>query len=187
MALRCAGIRVEIREISLRDKPPEMLMISPKGTVPVLITDEGIVIDESLDIMRWALSQHDPFGWLPSAASAEQQEWIRCNDTTFKYWLDRYKYAERYPEFDQNHYRDQAWSCLIERMESHLSKHSFLGGDKPAMSDVTVFPFIRQFASVDSVWFEANACVATRQWLKSWLESEMFKQIMQKHPDTSHL
>jgi glutathione S-transferase len=161
-----------------------MLAMSPKGTVPVLITDDGIVIDQSLDIMRWALGQNDSLGWLSRAESAEHQEWILCNDTTFKYWLDRYKYAERYPEFPQHYYRDQAQSCLIDRLERHLSKHSFLGGDKAALSDVAIFPFIRQFAAVDSAWFETNPCVYTRNWLKYWLECDLFKQIMEKRPVT---
>lgn len=187
MSLRCAGIKVDVREISLRDKPPEMLAISPKGTVPVLITNEGMVIDESLDIMRWALSQHDPLGWLARSASADHQEWIRTNDTTFKYWLDRYKYAERYPEYSRMHYREQALACLIDRLESRLSQCPFIGGDSPAMTDVAIFPFIRQFAAVDSGWFESSPCVSSRKWLKYWLDCELFKQIMQKHVDASDI
>ncbi len=180
MALRVAGIHVEIREISLRDKPPEMLALSPKGTVPVLHCSDGKVIDESLDIMRWALAQHDPQGWLSRASEPEQQDLIKQNDTIFKHWLDRYKYAERYPEFDATHYRDQALKTQIDSLESLLSQHPYLGGVAAALSDVAIFPFVRQFAAVDPVWFETSAYAATRRWLHGWLESELFRQIMQK-------
>ena len=184
MALWCAEIAVDIREISLRDKPPEMLAISPKGTVPVLHCADGQVIDQSLDIMRWALQQYDPLGWLrweeDSEAFARQESLITCNDTTFKYWLDRYKYAERYPEFDQTYYRQQALSYQLEVLEQRLSQSAFLGGEKADLSDVALFPFIRQFAAVDTSWFDASPYSATRQWLRGWVESELFKKIMAK-------
>jgi glutathione S-transferase len=186
MALWCAEIAVDLREISLRDKPPEMLAISPKGTVPVLHCADGHVIDQSLDIMRWALQQNDPQGWLRWAAGSEafarQESLILCNDTTFKYWLDRYKYAERYPEFDQAYYRQQALSCQLEVLEQRLSQSAFLGGEKADLSDVALFPFVRQFAAVDAGWFEASPYPATRQWLRGWVESDLFKKIMAKPP-----
>lgn len=184
MALRCAEIAVEVREISLRDKPPEMLAISPKGTVPVLHCADGRVIDQSLDIMRWALAQNDPLHWLRcqpgSEAYAQQETLIACNDTTFKHWLDRYKYAERYPEFDATYYRGQALSCQIEVLEQQLSQHAFLGGETAALSDVALFPFVRQFAAVDAAWFETSPYPATRRWLRGWVESDLFKRIMAK-------
>lgn len=185
MALRCAEIPVEIREISLRDKPPEMLAISPKGTVPVLHCADGRVIDQSLDIMRWALAQHDPLGWMRWEGRPENAlhlELIACNDTTFKHWLDRYKYAERYPEFDAAYYRQQALTCQLDGMEKLLAQQPFLGGETAALSDVALFPFIRQFAAVDAAWFEGSSYVATRRWLNGWLESELFKAIMVKPP-----
>lgn len=184
MALWCAEIAVDVREISLRDKPPEMLALSPKGTVPVLHCADGRVIDQSLDIMRWALQQHDPQGWLRwsagSEAFARQESLITCNDTTFKYWLDRYKYAERYPEFDATYYRQQALSCQLEVLEQRLSQAAFLGGEIADLSDVALFPFVRQFAAVDANWFEASPYSATRQWLRGWVESDLFKKIMVK-------
>ena len=184
MALWCAEIEVNLREISLRDKPPEMLAISPKGTVPVLHCADGQVIEQSLDIMRWALQQHDPQGWLRweegSEGFARQESLILCNDTTFKYWLDRYKYAERYPEFDQAHYRQQALSCQLDVIEQRLSQSAFLGGERADLSDVALFPFVRQFAAVDAGWFEASPYPATRQWLRGWVESDLFKKIMAK-------
>lgn len=180
MALRVAGIPVEIREISLRDKPPEMLSLSPKGTVPVLCSSDGKVIDESLDIMWWALAQHDPQGWLNRASEPQQRELVKQSDTVFKHWLDRYKYAERYPEFDATHYRDQALRTQIDNLESLLSQHPFLGGSAACLSDVAIFPFVRQFAAVDQAWFEASRYAATRRWLTNWIESELFRLIMQK-------
>ena len=184
MALWCAEIAVDLREISLRDKPPDMLAISPKGTVPVLRCADGHVIDQSLDIMRWALQQNDPQGWLRWAAGSEefarQESLILCNDTTFKYWLDRYKYAERYPEFDQAYYRQQALSCQLDVLEQHLSQSAFLGGEMADLSDVALFPFVRQFAAVDAGWFDASPYPATRQWLRGWIENDLFKKIMAK-------
>lgn len=184
MALRCAEIPVEIREISLRDKPPEMLAISPKGTVPVLHCADGRVIDQSLDIMRWALAQNDPLHWsrwaVGSEEYAQQESLIACNDTTFKHWLDRYKYAERYPEFESDYYRAQALTCQLDPLEQRLSQQTFLGGETAALSDVALFPFVRQFAAVDAAWFEASPYPATRQWLRGWVESDLFKRIMAK-------
>lgn len=184
MALRCAEVSVEIREISLRDKPPEMLAISPKGTVPVLHCADGRVIDQSLDIMRWALAQNDPLHWSRWAVGSEeyvqQESLIACNDTTFKHWLDRYKYAERYPEFSSDYYRAQALTCQLDLLEQRLSRQAFLGGETAALSDVALFPFVRQFAAVDAAWFEASPYPATRQWLRCWVESDLFKRIMAK-------
>ena len=184
MALWCAEIEVDVREISLRDKPPEMLVLSPKGTVPVLHCADGRVIDQSLDIMRWALAQNDPCGWMRWREGSEeyalQESLIKINDTTFKHWLDRYKYAERYPEFAADHYRQQALTCQLDVLEQVLSKHAYLGGERAALSDVALFPFVRQFAAVDAPWFEASPYPATRAWLRSWLESALFKQIMAK-------
>lgn len=184
MALWCAGIQVELREISLRDKPPEMLALSPKGTVPVLHCADGRVIDQSLDIMRWALAQNDPSGWLRWQPGSEefalQESLITCNDSTFKYWLDRYKYAERYPEFDAAYYRQQALSCQLDVLEQRLSHFPFLGGDTAALSDVALIPFVRQFAAVDAQWFESSPYSATRKWLRGWVESDLFKKIMAK-------
>lgn len=185
MALRCAGIPVEIREISLRDKPPEMLALSPKGTVPVLHCAEGRVIDQSLDIMRWALEQHDPQGWLREVSGREQHSLdqhflITCNDTTFKHWLDRYKYAERYPEFDAAYYRAQALTCQIDVLEKRLSEAPYLGGESPVLADVALFPFVRQFAGVDASWFASSPYPATRRWLEGWVASDLFKLIMAK-------
>ena len=180
MALRTAGIHVEQIEISLRDKPAALLAISPKGTVPVLQCSDGRVIDQSLDIMRWALEQNDPDGWLTLAGQAEHLEFIRANDTEFKFWLDRYKYAERFPEFSRSHYRGQAEHFMLSKLEEKLSVNAFLGGKQASLSDVAIFPFVRQFAAVDANWFAASQWVGIRTWLSYWTENETYMQIMLK-------
>lgn len=180
MALRTAGIQVEQIEISLRDKPTALLAISPKGTVPVLQCSDGRVLDESLDIMHWALAQSDPDGWLTLASQAEHLELIRANDTEFKFWLDRYKYAERFPEFSRSHYRGQAEYFMLSKLEKKLSVNVFLGGKRASLSDVAIFPFVRQFAAVDANWFAASQWVGVRTWLSYWTDTETYKQIMLK-------
>jgi len=181
MALWCAGVQVDLVEISLRDKPAAMLAVSPKGTVPVLHCAEGLVLEESLAIMRWALGQHDPQGWLLQADQPDQLRLVQCNDSDFKHWLDRYKYAERYPEFGAEHYREQALACLIVELERRLTAASYLGGKTPCLSDVAIFPFVRQFAAVDAAWFAQDLWPATRAWLEGWLQSALFKTVMDKN------
>ena len=180
MALRIAGIEVEQIEISLRDKPQAMLDISPKGTVPVLQCSDGRVIEQSLEIMRWALEQNDPQKWLRHADDAEQVSLIQRNDTDLKYWLDRYKYAERYPDFTAQYYREQAISALLDGLEARLAHNQYLGGQNPCLSDVAIFPFVRQFAAVDANWFGTADLPALRNWLQGWVESELFASVMAK-------
>ena len=181
MALWCAGVQVDVVEISLRDKPAAMLAVSPKGSVPVLHCADGLVLEESLAIMRWALEQRDPQGWLLQADQPEQLRLVERNDSDFKHWLDRYKYAERYPEFGVEYYREQALGCLIVELEQRLSSTPYLGGQTPCLSDVAIFPFVRQFAAVDAAWFAQDAWPATRAWLEGWLQSPLFKTIMDKN------
>jgi glutathione S-transferase len=180
MALRAAGIELEQIEISLRDKPQEMLNISPKGTVPVLQCPDGRVIEQSLEIMRWALEQNDPQEWLEHADDAEQLSLVQRNDTDFKHWLDRYKYAERYPDFTAQYYRAQATSALLDDLEAQLAHNQYLGGQSPCLSDVAIFPFVRQFAAVDPSWFGGAELPALRSWLQGWVESELFTSVMAK-------
>lgn len=182
MALHYAGIAVEIREIVLKDKPAHMLQVSPKGTVPVLILPDGSVIDESLDIMRWALQQHDPEGWLGSPARLAQVErLIAENDGSFKRALDQYKYAIRFPEQPPETYRAQG-EVFLQQLESHLQQHSYLLGEYPSLADVAIFPFVRQFSMVDQAWFEGATYPRLQAWLQVWLESGRFAAIMQKYP-----
>jgi glutathione S-transferase len=180
MALWAAKIQVEVREISLRDKPAHLLQISPKGTVPVLQLPEGAVLDQSLDIMQWALAQTDPQGWLNPDRDAIA-ELITINDGDFKKALDRYKYPERYPEQQQLFYRQQG-EQFLQALETVLQQHRFLLSDSASVADVAIFPFIRQFAAVDAEWFAGSAYPQLRAWLNGWLESALFVQIMQKFP-----
>ncbi|MBF5040363.1 glutathione S-transferase [Methylophilus sp. 13] len=180
MAIWAANIQVEVREISLREKPAHLLQISPKGTVPVLQLPDGTVLEQSLDIMQWALVQSDPQGWLnadPEAVNAL----ITINDGDFKKALDRYKYPDRYPEQAQLVYREQG-EQFLQRLEAALEQHDYLLGDSASMADVAIFPFIRQFAAVDAEWFASSPYPKLRIWLEGWLESALFAEVMQKFP-----
>ncbi|MEM9314862.1 MAG: glutathione S-transferase [Pseudomonadota bacterium] len=179
MALAYAGVRVELREVLLRDKPMEMLRLSPKGTVPVLVLEDGRVIDESIDVMRWALQQSDPEGWALGASRADPL--IEVNDGSFKNQLDRYKYADRYPEKAADDYRDLACAHL-ETLERRLESTAFLAGDRAGFCDVALLPFIRQFAMVDRGWFDRAPYPALRRWLANWQDGELFTSVMFKLP-----
>ena len=179
LAIIYAGIPVEIREVQLKQKPAQMLAISAKGTVPVLQLPDGEVIDESLDIMHWALAQHDPEHWLDAGEDSEKL--IQWNDGDFKYYLDRYKYADRYPEFPKNYYRSQAEVFLAE-LESKLSQHPYLGGSHFSLLDAAIFPFMRQFAAVDRLWFHSSDYRHLNNWLNGLLVSDLFVSVMVKHP-----
>lgn len=180
MALYASCVDCQIHEVSLRNKPQALLALSPKATVPVLHCADGRVIEQSLEIMYWALEQHDPSGWLENQALAGNTELLALNDGPFKHWLDRYKYFERYPEHTQLYYRAQAEDCLIARLDKQLSLTAYLGADKPCLTDVAIFPFVRQFAAVDAAWFAQSQWVSVRRWLASWLESSTFIAVMQK-------
>lgn len=177
IAIAYADIPVEIREVELKNKPEHLLAISPKGTVPVLQLTNGAVIEESLDIMRWALAQHDPEHWL--FFSNEADRLIKWNDGDFKYHLDRYKYADRYPDFSQAYYRQQAEVFLTE-LETRLLNSRYLCGNNFSLADAAIFPFIRQFAGVDNDWFRASAFRALNKWLEAILVTELFVRVMTK-------
>jgi len=177
MALIYAGIPVEIREVELKNKPEHLLAISPKGTVPVLQLANGAVIEESLDIMHWAVAQNDPEHWLHVCVEADRL--IKWNDGGFKYYLDRYKYADRYPGFPQKHYREQAEVFLTE-LEARLRNSGYLCGDHFSIADAAIFPFIRQLSGVDSDWFRASVYPSLKEWLEAILATELFGQVMAK-------
>ncbi len=182
MALKLADIEVEIREISLRDKPAHLLEISPKATVPVLILTDGSVIDESLEIMYWALKQHS----LQTNIHGPYRALILENDTRFKQALDAYKYPERHPNKTQIQHRADG-EVFLQKLENLLSENNYLFGTAPSLADLAIFPFIRQFVAVDSVWFgEFNQDSANypklRAWLTGWVNSELFKSVMTKNP-----
>ncbi len=178
MAIVRAAVAVDLREVSLRNKPAAMLRLSAKGTVPVLQCPDDRVIDESLDIMRWALQQSDPDGWLRHDDRTDLHHLLHSNDGPFKQALDRYKYAPRDAEFNQAVYRQRAETALIADLESMLARHAFIGGDSAGLIDVAIFPFVRQFAAVDADWFAESPWQHTRRWLRFWLASAWFTTAM---------
>lgn len=184
MALTLAGIEVEIREISLRDKPEHMLQISPKGTVPVLVLPNGKVIDESLAIMYWALQQYDPQALLDEDV-VKMSELIAENDGSFKQALDCYKYPERNFQYKhektQLQYRQQGEVFLLQ-LEKFLEQNTYLLKSTPSLADLAIFPFVRQFAEVDSAWFGRTPYPKLLIWLNGWINSELFKIVMTKNP-----
>ncbi len=181
LAVAVSGVAVATHEVSLRDKPAEMLACSPKGTVPVLVLNDGTVIDESLEIMCWALHQHDPANWLQGNAtlSGEVRAIIAENDSTFKHALDRYKYAGRYPEYPQLVYRQRGEVFLVKLTE-RLTHHPGLCGAQIGIADMAIFPFVRQFAEVDRMWFDESQYAALRYWLQTLTASPLFLQVMKK-------
>ena len=180
MALKYAGIQVEHREIELRNKPQSMLQLSPKGTVPVLRMD-NLVIDQSLDILHWALQQSDPHGWKEVDESIANS-WIEKNDGPFKTLLDQYKYPNRFPELDPEAVLDEVLQVMLIPMEQVLQNFQYLMGNRLSWVDVAIFPFIRQFSMVDPNKFEQLPIPAVKKWLNQQLESELFDSVMQKHP-----
>ena len=181
LALRYSGVAVDIVEVSLKAKPAEMLALSAKGTVPVLSVD-GRVIDESLDIMRWALAQNDPQDWLlkDDPVGTEQiARLIEENDTQFKVHLNRYKYAERYPEQPMEFYRTEG-EVFLRRLDELLERRDYLLADHPTLADMALMPFVRQFAHVDREWFAQTPYRRLQAWLQRLLESELFTAVMKK-------
>ena len=178
-----AELSVELREIELKYKPAPMLAISPKGTVPVLQLSasdgtSGRVLEESQDILMWALERHDPQGLLDTDLS-RAQALIQHNDDEFKYWLDRYKYADRHPQQTQLEYRQQG-EVFLQQLELLLTEHSYLLGDRISVADIAIMPFVRQFAHVDRQVFFSLPYPHLQQWLISWLEHPAFTQVMYK-------
>lgn len=182
LAIKISQTQLELREVVLADKPESMLEVSPKGTVPVLVLQNGTVIDESKDIMHWALKQNDPENWLSKDDDiiAETDALITLNDNEFKRHLDHYKYADRFPEHPMEYYR-QRGEAFLQQLEARLSQHPFLLGDAVSMTDMAILPFIRQFAFVDKPWFDQAPYPHLQSWLENLLASELFNQVMIKH------
>jgi glutathione S-transferase len=188
LALYSAQAVVELREVSLRHKPAQLLAVSPQGTVPVLQLPDGNVLEHSLDIMRWALSRHDPEQWLHSPDPKRDAVLITANDGPFKQALDFYKYATRYPERDASTSRQAAVAHGILPLENALhtpSGHApdtvWLGGQHPCLADAALFPFVRQFAAVEPAWFQTQPWPQTLRWLHQWQTSAAFQAVMDKH------
>lgn len=180
LAIAYARQQVELREVVLKDKPQEMLTISPKGTVPVLALVDGSVIEQSRDVMYWALRLSDPDALLEGESPAATAALIDENDGQFKHWLDRYKYADRYPEHSAAEYRAEG-EAFLRKLESRLQKSAYLSGDQIRIADIAVVPFVRQFALVDKPWFDRAPYPALQAWLERWLNEEVFIQMMKKH------
>ena len=176
LALAVSGTGVELREVKLAAKPTEMLALSTKGTVPVLVLPDGQVIDESLQIMRWALAGNDPEGWL----ERDDAELIAANDGAFKEHLDRYKYPQRYA-VDPLPYRALGLAFLCE-IDALVAGGERLGGGARGLNDAAIIPFVRQFAAVDPGWFDAQALPHLRAWLDAYLGSDLFASIMRREP-----
>lgn len=180
MALTNASVPLEIREISLKHKPTHMVQVSPKATVPVLVLPDTTVIDQSLDIMLWALQIADVDGWL-HADMQQTMQLIGDNDGVFKQNLDRYKYPSRFPEHSAAFYRSEGEKFLL-RLELLLSQNKYLLADKPSLADIAIFPFIRQFAAVDAAWFENTPYPKLKAWLQWLVTSDLFVKVMVKYP-----
>jgi glutathione S-transferase len=180
MALKYASIEVEHREIELRNKPQSMLLASPKGTVPVLCMCDT-VLDQSVDIMRWAIQQSDPDAW-GNADDTIAQAWVAKNDGPFKTLLDQYKYPNRFPELDQAAVLKEALQIMLLPMEQSLQATQFLMGDRMTWVDVAIFPFIRQFSMVDIKKFDDLPIPAVKKWLAQHLDSDLFHSVMHKFP-----
>jgi glutathione S-transferase len=177
MAIAVSGVQVDLREVVLRDKPPELVEASAKATVPVIVITDGVVIDESLDIMRWALRQNDPEGLL----AADEADVIIQNDGPFKAALDRYKYPHRYGLESGETYRDEGLAILAQ-LNERLQRTEFLCGKTIGLADIAIFPFIRQFAATDQSWFGAQPLLHLHRWLGQLLSSDLFASIMHRYP-----
>lgn len=185
MALLIAEVQCELREVDLKDKPAQMLEVSPKGTVPVLLFADGSVLEESLDIMLWAFSQSDIPAWLhPTAAHLDDMlELIGRNDSEFKRHLDRYKYPERYPDEKAKPLRHRAAACIfLIELEDLLEDNAFLFGPHPSLADIAIFPFVRQFAATDPDWFASFESPRLHVWLAGWQNSDLFADTMHRLP-----
>ncbi len=190
LAIAASGLRCELREVVLRSKPRELLAASPKATVPVLVLPDGQVIEQSLEIMLWALRQRDPEAWLapPQGTLDTMQALIAQNDGAFKRHLDRYKYPNRYPHehaegekaFALTH-RAGAASWLMA-LEAPLARHAWLMGPAASLADMAILPFARQFAHTDGAWFAAQPWPHLRAWLMRWESDEPLRRVMGKYP-----
>jgi glutathione S-transferase len=188
LALATSGIAYKLREVVLKDKPAELLAVSPKGTVPVLVLQDGQVIDESLQIMWWALEQNDPANWLAPArgTASALQHLLTVNDGPFKHALDRYKYPHRYPlesigklqGFADTH--RALGAHILWALESRLTD-GYLFGSSCSLADMAILPFVRQFAHTDAVWFAAQPWLHLRAWLVRFEDSDLYQGVMEKH------
>ena len=180
-AIRSSQIVVEVREIKLTENPSEFLKSSPKGTVPVLITNSGEILEESLDIIYWALNKNDPNKWL-AKGKLENQDIIKLLydlENKFKPNLDKYKYPSRFSGVDQFFHRDKNL-CFLKKLNSYLENNKSLNCEHLTLLDYAIFPFIRQFRNVDQVWFDKLNFSFLNKWINQIIDSEDFSSIMKK-------
>lgn len=179
LALAVSGQVCELREVVLKNKPSALLQASPKGTVPVLVLPDGKVLEQSLDIMLWALRRNDPGGWLaPSHGTLEEMLALIAEcDGPFKQALDRCKYPGRYPDADPAAAREQAVQWL-QGLEARLERHPFLAGAHAALADMAISPFVRQFAGVDAAWWQATPWPRLQAWLAQWQAGPLMESVM---------
>ena len=180
MALSYCKIFVEIREISLNNRPKELYKISQKGTVPVLYLADETVIDESLDIMIWAFNKIETSNWL-FKNKKNQIQIINENDNEFKYWLDRYKYCDRYLDNSKEYYRLQC-EQFINKLNKMVESSLYLYGSRISLADIAIFPFVRQFSNVDKEWF-ATSYIELMSWLDNLIQLPLFISVMNKYPE----
>jgi glutathione S-transferase len=183
LAIAASGLVCVLREVVLAHKPQALLLASAKGTVPVLVMADGSVIDQSLDIMLWALQQSDPLQWLPhdGAANANCLQWIAECDGPFKHQLDRYKYPHRYELPDGLAYRAQG-AAYLTRLNQHIAAQGYLAGPQAGLADMAIAPFVRQFAHVDPLWFSEQDWAALQGWLTAFETSALLERVMGKYP-----
>lgn len=179
LALLASGQACALREVVLRDKPQALREASPKATVPVLVLPDGTVIEESLAIMVWALERQDPQAWLAPTRGdlAQMLALVADNDTAFKPLLDRYKYPQRYGAPDGQPAREAA-RPFLDGLQQRLADAPFLFGDRAALADMALAPFVRQFAAVAPDWFAAQPWPQLQAWLQAWQASALFEQAM---------
>lgn len=182
LAVRASGVSVALREVVLRHKPEALLAASPKATVPVLQLPDGRVLEQSMEIMRWALGMHDPHDWLRDPEQGEVQALVDLNDGTFKHALDRYKYAPGHPDRPAHAHRDEAVASMLAPLNLRLADHRFLLRNTPSLADMAIVPFVRQFAAVDELWFRHAPLPHLRAWMGGITASALFVSVMQKHP-----
>lgn len=180
-AIVAAGQPCELREVVLKNKPAEMLAASPKGTVPVLLTEDGTVLEQSLDVMLWALRRNDPLRWLQSEHGTPQDmlALIATCDNDFKPQLDRYKYPDRHA--DGGEPARERGAAFLRELEARLSASAQLAGGHATLADAALMPFVRQFAMVDAAWFAAQPWPRLQAWLAGWTGSQLFERAMDKY------
>jgi glutathione S-transferase len=194
LALAASGVVCELREVVLRSKPQALLEASAKGTVPVLVTPQGEVLEQSLDIMRWALQQQDPGHWLVPEVGSPQamQALIAECDGSFKRQLDRYKYPGRFASertgesIDQSegtaaHFHRTEGARFLAQLNAQLATASYLFGARAAWADMAIAPFVRQFAQTDQAWFDQQPWPGLQRWLAGWLASDLYGSTMAKY------